>query len=112
MSLVQMHSYKQTATYWGAPAPDGSGGTTYAAPATISVRWEENTEEAYDATGAKFVSQAKVFTKQAVDVGGYLFLGTSVATHPSQVVGAYKIRNSVSTPALRDAGKAEWKALL
>lgn len=112
MSLVQMHSYKQTATYWGSPVPDGSGGHTYAAPVAILVRWEEDVEETYDATGASFVSKAKVFTKQVVDVGGYLFLGTSVSTHPSQVSGSFKIRNSIATPALRDAGKSEWKALL
>jgi hypothetical protein len=112
MTLVQQHGFKQTATYWGSPTPDGSGGNTYAAPVSLAVRWEENTEETFDASGAKFVSQAKVFCRQPVDVGGYLFLGTSVATHPTAVAKAYKIRAAVTTPALRNKDRAEWKAML
>jgi hypothetical protein len=103
--------YKQTATYWGAPMPNGTGGYTYAAPITMQVRWEERQEQFSNEQGEILVSQAVVFVPQDVVVGGYLYLGTSTAPDPTSVDGAYEIRRMIKIPDLRNA-VAERRAFL
>jgi hypothetical protein len=94
MTLVKFGIYPHTATYWGSPANDGSGGLTFDAPVAMSVRWEERAEQDFDENGELFISQARVYSEDTdFDIGGYLYLGTSVETDPTAVSGAYKIRN-------------------
>lgn len=95
--------YKQTATYWGAPTPNGTGGYTYAAPVTMLVRWEERQQQFNNEQGETLLSNAVVFVPEDVTVGGYLYLGTSGAADPSAVDGAYEIRQMVKIPDLRNA---------
>jgi hypothetical protein len=101
MPLVRFGVYPHTATYWGSPTPDGSGGETYDAPAALSVRWEERAEQEFDPQGETFTSMARVYTSIDLDVGGYLYLGTSVVVDPGTVVGAFKIRQFRRIPSLR-----------
>ena len=94
-------AYKQTATYWSAPVQSGFGGYSFGAPVQIACRWENVTERFMDATGSEAVSNAKVWTFDALDVGGYLYLGVSAATDPTNVNKAYPIRRCDEIPDLR-----------
>lgn len=112
MALVQFGQFPHTATYWGNPTPDGSGGSSFDTPVTLSVRWEERIEETVDENGEVFVSSARVYLDGTdVDLGGYLYLGTSVVADPTDVEGAYRIRNYSKIPTLKDIS-AERKAIL
>lgn len=94
-------AYKQDATYWGSPVSNGLGGYSFAAPKALKVRWEQKHEQYNNDMGDTKVSSAVVFLQQAVDTGGYLFLGKSTATDPTNVAGAFRIEQYVEIPALR-----------
>lgn len=95
-------TYKQTATYWASPVDDGYGGYSYTAPVALAVRWEEKQEEFTDPQGKINISQAVVYIKGDVTVGGYLLLGSSVAGNPSAEHEAYLIKQFAKTPDLRN----------
>lgn len=111
MSLVKFGRRDQTATYWGSPTADGSGGKSFDAPTTISVRWQDKSEWHTDEFGTQFLSNAEVYAEQDLDIGGYLYLGTSVAADPTGVEGAFLIRNFVSVPSYR-GNRSNRKAIL
>lgn len=96
-------SYRQDATYWGAPVPDGTGGQSFAAPVPIKCRWEEKAEKFTNVTGDIDVSKSIVYIPQVVQIGGYLLLGLSTATNPLVVAGAEAIRQIMNIPSLRNA---------
>lgn len=84
---------KQTATYWAPTGhSDGYGTVTYAAPTTLTVRWEDRNEKFLGPEGRDEVSASIVWTNQDVEIGGYMLLGTSSATDPENTDGAYIIR--------------------
>lgn len=98
---MQFSSYRQTATYWGSPTPDGSGGHTYASPVALTVRWEQRAMEERSPENQVFVSLAVVYVQEDVDIGGYLYLGTSVASDPTSVSDAFEIKQFRKIPNLR-----------
>ena len=100
-----------TITYWGSPTPDGSGGKTFAAPVAIPGFWQDHVEQLYDNKGNMIVSRAVVFVDTDLVPGGYLFNGTSVATDPAVVTGAYEIKNFSKIPSIGQT-KFERKAVL
>lgn len=104
-------AYTQTATYWGSPTSDGTGGQSYDAPAELQVRWEERQEEFLTAAGETQVSNAIVWAKQDLDTLGYLYLGSSVEADPTRVVGAFRILAFRSIPSIRGS-QAERRAFL
>lgn len=110
MSLLN-RMRKQTATYWGSPEPDGYGSYTFDTPITLMVRWEDVSEVVQGANGESINSRSTVYVGQDVDVEGYLYLGTSSATDPTEVDGAYRIRSFSKVPNLR-ASKYLRKAYL
>lgn len=95
--------YRQTATYWGSPVPNGTGGYSFDVPTTFYVRWEDRVEEFSDDRGEVQVSRAVVYVSREVEIGGYLYLGMSVVTDPTTVDGAFQIRQTLSIPDLRNA---------
>ncbi len=99
MSMIDKY---QTATYWGAPVNDGYGGHTFAAPVALQVRWEEKAEEFVSTQGEPIFSQASVWTDIDTEIGGYLYLGSSVAADPTSVDNAYPIKRFAKTPDLRN----------
>lgn len=103
--------YRQTATYWGSPTDNGTGGFSYAAPVQFRVRWEDKQMQFSNQVGELQVSQAVVFVSQEVEVGGYLYLGTSAAADPHTVEGAYEIKQTMTIPDLRNA-RSERRAFL
>lgn len=104
-------AYKQVATYWGSPVQDVFGGFTFAAPVTIRCRWEEKIELFTNREGNEQRSHAIVYLLSAVHEGGYLYLGTSVATDPTTLSDARMIQRADSVPDLRGLNQ-EHKAYL
>lgn len=96
--------FKQQATYW---APQGStdtfGKAALAAPTTISVRWERKQEQAIDAKGREIVSKAIVFCDDSLDIqfDGFLYEGVSSVADPTNLDGAYQVRNVERVPSVR-----------
>lgn len=85
----------QTITYWAPPAdgnPDEFGDYTYQSAASISGRWEIRDLLFINRVGTEEHSHAIVYTATAVDVDGFLYLGTSTASDPTSVDGADRIR--------------------
>jgi hypothetical protein len=93
--------YHQSITYWGNPQPDGMGGIAFDAPVGMVARWEQKAIQEFDASGAQIVSQATVFVKEDLVVGGYVFLGSTATVDPTTVDGAFEIKNFVKTPSIR-----------
>ena len=110
-TLAPFGRYTQLATYWGTPEADGLGGETFATPVHIYVRWEARTELTYDLKGEQFVSNARVYAQQNLDIGGYLYLGESAASSPQGIKTAFKIRNFNVTRSL-DGLRTERRAML
>lgn len=103
--------FKETVTYWAPAGNDGYGGRVVSAPVQQAARWEQRAEQFHTQTGEVDVSNAVVFLSGDVEVGGFLYLGTSVATDPNTVAGAFIIRQFTSFPDLRNLNK-ERKAFL
>jgi len=95
------NNFRQSATYWASPVSDGMGGYSWDAPTALKVRWEDRQEQFANEFGEALVSKALVFTDVDIDTNGYLYLGTSVVTDPSTLSGAYKVRQFIKLPDLR-----------
>jgi len=109
MNNFLTRNLRQAATAWGSSAKDAYGNTTFLAPVSIKVRWEDKIERTTDSTGKDIVSQAFVFMGRKYDTGAYLYLGTSTDTTPP--AGSYEIRNFQSIPSVR-GDKFEYRAIL
>jgi len=94
--------YNQTATYWGNPVSNGYGGFTFDAPITLTVKWETRSEEFAIKPGEVLLSKAIVYVPRAVDVGGYLFEGTSVVADPNTLEDSWQIQGYREVPDLRN----------
>lgn len=71
------------------------------APVGMQARWEQNALQDFDAKGTAIVSQARVFTKVDLVVGGFVYLGVTAAPDPTIVAQAFEIKNFVKTPSIR-----------
>lgn len=65
----------QVVVYWGAPVPDGEGGSTFADPVELMVRWEVVDEVVVNNDGREVVSKARIWVNQDVDEQGWIYLG-------------------------------------
>ncbi len=83
--------YKQTLSYWGTPVANGYGGWSWDAPIEIKGRWVDKQELFINAAGEQVLSKAKVFVDRDLDMGGYIYSGTSSTVDPTDVVGAHRI---------------------
>lgn len=93
---------RQTATYWAPGAPDVFGNVSFAVPVTIKCRWQDKADLFRDANGNQVVSSSVVYPDQAVEVQGYLYLGSSALADPRNEKGAKEIRQVGSSPNLRN----------
>lgn len=85
--------FKHTATYWQVTAEnDGYGGKTFASPVTVNVQWQDVQEKFVDNAGEEKVSRAKIFVRQDMSPGDYIYLGTSTESSPLDQSGAYEIK--------------------
>ena len=92
---------KQTVTYWAPSSMSGWGGETFASPVAIDGRWEDKQELFIDSKGQEVRSNAVVYVDQDVDLGGFLYLGTSTASDPTTVDGAREIRAFQKSPNIK-----------
>ena len=106
-----MRSYRQKATYWGVPTSNGVGGESFATPVVLLVRWEDRKEQFTMEDGELAVSNAIVFVKQDVEIGGYLYLGETDEASPHLIPEAFPIRQFRKVPNLR-AVTSERRAFL
>lgn len=107
--LTALH--KQTATYWACTGVDSAGDRQFAAPTTLTVKWEDRSDIVIDQDGEEGRSRAVVYLGTDVGVEGYLFLGSSVAADPRTVTGAYLIKEFRKVPTA-DANDFERRAVL
>ena len=101
MAVIWSTEYmKQTATYWGPMVNDGYGGGTFPSPVSISCRWQDDNQKAVDAEGNEFMSVSTVYPDQTLELGGWLYLGTSTDADPRNVSGANEIKQYREMPDL------------
>lgn len=89
---------KQTATLWEVSTVDGSGDITFTTPRQISCRWESIVDTFTDQNGAQRLSKAKVYVAEDLEIGDFLFLGTSAASNPLIVDDAFVIQGIDKIP--------------
>jgi len=84
------------AVCWGSPTPDGFGRHTFGTPTNNKVRWQDTQELFIDDTGSEVLSVAVVFLTCDIDLGAYLWKGTTSSSayvaDPQQLSGAYPVR--------------------
>lgn len=97
----------QTVVYWANPTPTGAGGRGFDDPIEVDARWEQKQELFIDVNGQELRSRAVVHIDQAVDLGGYLYLGTladlssAEEGDPLSISAAYEIRNVAYIPDVK-----------
>lgn len=91
---------QQTATYWAVEIRSGSNKPTFANPVTVACHWEEKSELFKDKTGKEVVSRSIVHVDRDMELDGYLFEGSSNATSPLGLVGAFPIRGWEKIPGI------------
>ena len=88
-----MSKYNQTATYWAPSTLNEYGEQSFSAPVTLTVRWEEKTQQYVDKnTGREQISKSVVYTKTDVIENGFLYLGTSSEVDPKAETKTFLIR--------------------
>jgi hypothetical protein len=93
--------FQDTITYWAVASTDEYGKKTYSAPATISGRWEDRAVAFRDKHGQENVSKSVVYLESGIELDGYLFNGTSVASTPIGLEGAWEIQQTSTVNDLR-----------
>ena len=90
----------ETVTYWSPATLNQFGRPSYGTPTTLTGRKEQKNELFIDASGRESLAESVYWLSSDVAVQGYLFLGSSTASDPTQVVGAKEIRAFQKTPSL------------
>jgi hypothetical protein len=90
----------QIATLWTVNGVNAAGDPSFASPSEITVRWDERSVVYTDRDGEEKRSSAVVDLGQDVKIGDWLFLGTSIASDPSTVVGAYPVQSFEKSPTV------------
>jgi hypothetical protein len=114
MTLFWKRRLKQKAMHWVAGAKDGFGVVTFAEPAEIDVRWEDQQVRFINAEGNEDVSEAVVYTNASIAQGDYLFLGDEDDLDSAQDAlsqdGAYRVERVQDLPNFNNTGslKRTW----
>lgn len=83
----------QTATYWAPSSKTGFGEQNFDNPITIKCRWQDSNELVIGKTGELEMSNAIVYTKEEIDLNGYLALGDHTSEpDPLNISGAFEVR--------------------
>lgn len=95
--------YKQQLTYWGIASRDQFGSVTYLSPVPFLGRWEDKVIDVMSARGEQFQSRSIIYIPStlAIEVDGWLYNGVSISVEPTQLKGAYRIKDIQQTPDLR-----------
>ena len=98
---------RQQAVFWPSPSQDGYGKNTFADPFEIRVRWDNSTESFTNAEGVEETSSAVIFSQDALELQGYLYLGAfedlsaEQKADPHLVPAARQIRGYEETPTMK-----------
>lgn len=92
------------------------GGLGFGSPVSLLARWEDRQEEFLDAHQQTQLSKAVVFMlaslyKDTIEVTGYMYNGTSVVANPTNLNGAFEIRQKLVTPDIRNV-RSELRVIL
>ena len=90
----------QTITYWAPQGRDGFGKYTFSAPQTMNARHEEKLETIKQSDGEIEQSTIVIWTKNKLERGGYVYIGTTTATDPTTVSGAKEILQNIDIPSI------------
>ena len=100
-----MNPYREDITYWPPGTTDGFGGRVASEPVMLKGRWEDRQEQFLDADQRIQLSNAIVFFPfsvcETIEVDGYMFPGASDETDPTELSGAFLVRQKLVTPDLR-----------
>lgn len=99
MSFIS-NKFNQTATYWALTGRDSAGDPEFAAPVSVNVRWDDSGEVVILSSGHEYNSKARVYSETDMVIGGYLYLGTSVAVDPLAVTGSLAIMDFRKSPSI------------
>ena len=98
--MVHARAFPQQITYW--PTVRTAYGFSFEEPQVIAGRWEDKAELFINEEGETSTSRAVVYLHSLdVKVGDYLALVESVASDPTGVAGAYRVRSFSKVPNLR-----------
>lgn len=95
--------YKQPLTYWSIASRDEFGKITFGSPQNFNGRWEDKTVDVMNTKGEVFQSRAQIYVPLSITVqeDGWMYQGTSTATDPTQLAGAYRVKTTQKVPDLR-----------
>jgi len=80
MSYQSLRTEK--ATYWAPSSANGFGGTSFAAPVPLFVRWQDKRERLTTEDGKDFVSNAVIYCDAELSKNGWLLRGDSTEAQP------------------------------
>jgi hypothetical protein len=82
-----------TITYWTRSGLTNEGNPTYNTPVTTTGRWEQAQTLLRDSNGEDLTSDAYVYTNTSLNIGDWIFLGTSASASPPNT--AFEIRYKI-----------------
>lgn len=91
----------QVATYWPPSSKDAYGNYSYGSPQSVKCRWEDTQEIFVNYNGEENRSKAIVFVDEVLLNNGYLFLGVSNKTNPTEEELAMLIQKFDSIPSIK-----------
>lgn len=77
-------------TYWTRTSLNDYGMPGYSSPVTISGRWNNTQTLLRDANGEEIVSNVVIYCSVNINIGDWIYLGTSVDDNPPD--SAYEIK--------------------
>lgn len=96
---------KQTAVYWAPSTPDAYGGTVYASPVELAVRWEDGQYQVFTEEGEEVTVNNHVICLQDLELGGLLWKGAIAdwtgGTPTPATDDVYRVRKTGITPDIR-----------
>lgn len=91
------------------------GGLGFGTPVELHSRWEDRQELFLDKHNTEQLSKAIVFlpmsARDTIEVGGYMYNGVSVVANPTNLSGAFEIRQKLVTPDIRNV-RSELRVIL
>jgi hypothetical protein len=94
-------------TYWAPGAPDGYGGSGWAAPILVPCRWQASQRLVRNAAGDEVMSVATIYTHAPVALNGRLMYGVVIGlpTPPSESQLVLAVEQAVDL----DGSTDHWK---
>lgn len=92
---------REKATIWEVTGESVYDGIEVSAPTVINCRWEDKAVLFRLISGEEVVSRAVVYVDRDVDIGTYIALGEYEDLDPTQLNGAFRVRQTEKKNNLR-----------